>query len=139
MSNLRTTLITLVLGLIVFMAADALWLGLIMKDVYQTKLGHLMAPTVTWWAVAMFYPFYTTGIYWFVVRPYLQNQSYRPTALNGAFLGGLAYAAYDLTNQATLLNWPIAITVSDILWGSLVTTLTALAMKFATLRLARHG
>lgn len=138
MRNLRTTLITLVVGLIVFLAADALWLGVIMKDVYQTKLGHLMAPTVTWWAVAVFYPVYTAGIFWFAVRPHLHIQSYRLTALNGAVLGGLAYATYDLTNQATLLNWPVAITVADILWGLLVTTLTALAMKYAAQKLSRH-
>ena len=43
----------------------------------------------------------------------------------GAFLGLFAYATYDLTNQATLKNWPLAVTVADLCWGTFLTAVAA--------------
>jgi uncharacterized membrane protein len=43
-----------------------------------------------------------------------------------AFIFGIcAYCAYDLTNQATIANWPVSVTLVDVLWGGLVTGLSA--------------
>jgi len=40
----------------------------------------------------------------------------------------LCYATYDLTNLATLKNWPVVVTVADIIWGVVLTSSTALAV-----------
>jgi uncharacterized membrane protein len=97
------------------------------RNFYREKIGHLMSDQVQWWAVAIFYPLFVTGLLVFVIQPALQSQMslLRVVGL-GAFFGGVAYAAYDLTNQATLKNWPLSMTLVDMAWGAFVAALAAL-------------
>lgn len=61
---------------LVFFAIDMLWLGLIAKNFYGAKLGHLMTPKVLWTPAFIFYMLFVAGILFFVVFPALQKGSW---------------------------------------------------------------
>ena len=104
---------------------DAFWLGLMARYLYTPNIGHLMSETPNWWAAIVFYILYTIGLQIFVIFPsWKANHKPRSTAINGALFGLIAYGTYDLTNKATLKNWPLFITVIDMSWGMLITGIT---------------
>lgn len=109
----------------VFFAIDMLWLGYLARNFYKTQLQHLLSPEVNWPAAFLFYFVYIAGILFFAVRPGLSAQSLGVACLHGALFGFFTYATYDLTNLATLTNWPIKVVVVDIAWGTLLCTLVA--------------
>lgn len=111
----------------VFFAVDLLWLGVVAKNLYQKELSHLLGSSVNWSAAALFYLIYIVGIILFAVRPALVDQSLPRAALGGALFGFFTYATYDLTNLATLRDWPLKVVVVDIAWGVLLCTLVASA------------
>jgi uncharacterized membrane protein len=98
-----------------FLALDAAWLTLMGPRLYQPAIGHLMRLDVDWTAVALFYPVYLAGLLVLAVAP---SRSVRAALARGAFFGFVAYATYDLTNQATLRAWPWMVTAVDLCWGS---------------------
>jgi len=106
-------------------ALDAVWLGVITKSFYQKHLGHIFSGEFVVWPAAVFYFMYAFGVMYFVVNPALEAKSLHLALSRGAFLGLLAYATYDLTNQATLARWPTIITVADVAWGVLATALVS--------------
>lgn len=107
-----------------FLLIDALWLGVIAKDLYQKQLGHLLGP-INWGAAGLFYLIYIFGIVYFAIKPAIQSGCYVHALINGALLGFIAYATYDLTNLATLKKWPVMIVVYDLLWGTIISAATA--------------
>lgn len=109
----------------IFFAIDLLWLGLIAKHLYQKNLAHLLSPAVNWSAALLFYCIYIAGIILFAVRPALDGQALSKAALWGALFGFFTYATYDLTNLATLRDWPVKVVIVDIAWGTLLCTLVA--------------
>ena len=106
-----------------FFAIDMLWLGFVAKNFYQTQLQHLLSPEVNWPAAFSFYFIYIAGILFFAVRPGLEAASLGKACLYGALFGFFTYATYDLTNLATLREWPMAVVIVDIAWGTLLCTL----------------
>lgn len=111
----------------VFFAIDLLWLGVVAKNLYQNNLSHLLSPTVNWPAALMFYFMYIIGIILFAVKPGLDAHSLVTAAVWGALFGFFTYATYDLTNLATLKDWPIKVVIVDIAWGTLLCTLVSSA------------
>jgi uncharacterized membrane protein len=109
----------------VFFAIDLLWLGVIAKNFYQNNLAHLLSPQVNWPAAFLFYFMYIVGIVLFAVKPGLDAGSLAKAALWGGLFGFFTYATYDLTNLATLREWPIKVVMVDIAWGTLLCTLVA--------------
>ena len=103
-----------------FLAIDLLWLGLVARSFYQQQIGFIMAPSVNWFAAAIFYLLFIVGILFFVVVPGLENGSLKATLLRAALFGLITYATYDLTNLATLKNWPVLLTVVDMIWGTVL-------------------
>jgi len=101
----------------VFFFVDMLWLGVIARNFYRDALGHLMAPSVKWAAVIGFYLMFIVGILIFAVIPGLRKGSLSWTILYGGLFGFFTYATYDLTNLATLADWPAKMAVVDIIWG----------------------
>ena len=103
----------------VFIIIDLLWLGVIAKPFYQTRLSHLLGD-VNWVATIIFYLVFLLGLTFFAIYPTVA----RGTMMTGLILGGLfgffTYATYDLTNWATLRGWPVSVVVFDMLWGTLL-------------------
>ncbi len=106
--------------LVVFFAIDLVWLGVIAKNLYAKHLGFLMAPNVNWVAAITFYLIFIVGLLFFVINPAIEKQSFMYALLVGGLFGFITYATYDLTNLATLKDWPITITVIDLVWGTVL-------------------
>ena len=109
----------------VFFAIDLLWLGVLAKDFYQHNLDHLLSATVNWPAAFLFYFMYIAGIILFAVKPAIDSESLAKAAVWGALFGFFTYATYDLTNLATLKDWPVKVVVIDIIWGTVLCTSVA--------------
>ncbi len=120
----------------VFFAIDMLWLGVLARSFYQTNLRHLLSPEVNWPAAFIFYFIYIAGILLFAVRPGLEAQSLGRACLWGALFGFFTYATYDLTNLATLRDWPLNVVLVDIAWGTVLCTLVAGGSYLLALKLA---
>ena len=120
----------------IFFAIDMLWLGVLARGFYQTNLRHLLSPEVNWPAAFVFYFIYIAGILLFAVRPGLEAQSLAKACLWGALFGFFTYATYDLTNLATLRDWPLNVVVVDIAWGTALCTLVAGGSYLIGLKLA---
>lgn len=104
----------------VFFAVDMLWLGFVAKNFYQRELAAFLGP-VNWTATILFYLLYVVGILVFAVVPAVKAESLLRALMYGAFFGFIAYATYDLTNFATLKNWPLSVTLVDMAWGAVLT------------------
>jgi uncharacterized membrane protein len=117
----------------IFFVVDILWLGVVAKGFYRRKLDFILSPQVNWPAAIIFYLIYIVGILFFAVRPAVKSDSWGQAAILGALFGFFTYATYDLTNLATIKNWPLVIVVVDILWGACLCTLTAV-LSFAISR-----
>lgn len=113
------------LTFLVFLAIDMLWLGFIARDLYRRELGAFLSDTVNWTAAIVFYLIFIAGIFYFVLIPAVEKDSLQLALLSGALLGGLTYATYDLTNMATLKDWPLKIVIIDIAWGMVLTLLVS--------------
>lgn len=124
---MRTYVMAYGVAALVFLGLDAVWLSTMTATLYQPALGHLMAAQIDWRAAALFYPGYLAGVVWFAVRPALTSGRSRDALVHGALLGLLAYGTYDLTNQATLKDWPWLVTAVDLAWGTFVTGMAAWA------------
>ena len=102
---------------ILFFAIDILWLGVIAKKFYHRHLAHFFRERVNWAAASIFYCLYILGIMIFAILPGISCASLARTSVLGVLYGLFTYATYDLTNLATLKDWPVKIVVVDILWG----------------------
>lgn len=102
---------------IVFVLMDMVWLTLTGTRIYRPVLGPMLAEKVDVGAALAFYGIYIFGLVFFAVRPALAAQDWKSAAISGLLLGLVAYATYDLTNQATLRLWSIKLTVLDLCWG----------------------
>jgi uncharacterized membrane protein len=116
--TVRQTVLLYLITLAVFFAIDMVWLGLVAKTFYRKHLGFLMGPTVVWPAAILFYLLFIAGLLVFAVRPALAAGAPLRALALGAFLGLVSYATYDLTNLATLKDWPLLVTVVDLVWGT---------------------
>ncbi len=116
--------------LAVFFVIDMIWLGVVAKEFYRRHLGSLMSPRVNWWAAIIFYLLFIFGLLVLVIRPALMDGVPLNALLYGALFGLVSYATYDLTNLATLKDWPLIVTVIDLIWG---TVLGGVVSFFSTL------
>jgi uncharacterized membrane protein len=118
--TIRQTILLYFITLAVFFLVDMTWLGLVAKTFYRKHLGFLMGPKVVWPAAILFYLLFIAGLLVFAVRPALAAGAPLKALLLGAFLGLVAYATYDLTNLATLKDWPLVVTIVDLVWGTVL-------------------
>ncbi|MEN9894380.1 MAG: hypothetical protein RIR97_232 [Pseudomonadota bacterium] len=105
--------------------ADAIWLGIVAKTFYRNQLGDMMLPSPNLTLAAVFYIFFAAALVLLVVVPGVKQGTLLTTALYGAAFGLAAYGTYDITNLATLKNWPVTVTVVDMIWGTTVTAFSA--------------
>jgi uncharacterized membrane protein len=123
----RQTVILYLITLAVFFAVDMIWLGVVAKGFYRKHLGYLMGPKVNWAAALLFYLVFIAGLLIFVIRPALAQGEPFKALLMGALFGLISYATYDLSNLATLKDWPMVVTVVDLVWGTTLGGLVSLA------------
>ena len=114
-------------SLVVFFAVDMVWLGLVASSFYKKHLGYLMSPSVNWLAAIIFYLLFIVGILVFVVLPGIKENSLPNTILRAVLFGLITYATYDLTNLATVKDWPLMITLVDLVWGMILSTIVSVA------------
>lgn len=105
---------------------DALWLTVMGGRLYRPAIGAIMADRPDMRAAVVFYLLYVFGIVFLAIMPALKEGSLVRALASAAVFGLVAYATYDLTNQATLKVWPVHITLVDMAWGAFVTTAAAL-------------
>ena len=127
------------LTMVAFLAVDAVWLTTATPRLYRPVLASLLADKPNLAAAAVFYAIYVVGVLMLAVIPGVQGGSLSEALWRGAVLGFVAYATYDLTNLATLRDWPIHITLIDLAWGTALTTATACAGYHAALWLKITG
>lgn len=132
---MKPVIVAYVAAAVAFGLLDFLWLRWAGPNLYRPMLGDLLAPQFRAVPAAVFYLLYIAAIVWFAVRPGVAV-GIPFGVLNGALLGLVCYATYDLTNHATLRAWPLQITLLDIAWGA---SATALASGLATLAVNRFG
>ena len=112
-------------ALLIFLLLDLVWLGVVAKNLYRQQLGHLLSPNVNWPAAVLFYLVFIAGVVFFVIRPALESGNATRALTHGALFGFIAYATYDLTNHATMRDWPALVTVVDLAWGAVLTAAVA--------------
>jgi len=114
----------------IFFGIDIVWLTLIAKNFYNKHLDYLMTPNVNWGAALLFYLLFIGGLVVFVISPALEKNSWTQALFLGILFGLMTYATYDLTNLATVKNWPLLVTVVDLLWGMTVSASVSVASFF---------
>ncbi|BBI20776.1 MAG: DUF2177 family protein [Pseudomonadota bacterium] len=130
-----TWIVAAITAALVFGALDAVWLSWAGPNFYRPRLGDILADSFRMMPALVFYAAYIAAIVWFAVRPGL-SLGIGAAALNGALLGAICYATYDLTNQATMRTWSTTVTVADIAWGAFATAVAAAAASFAAAKFA---
>jgi uncharacterized membrane protein len=121
MSYIKNFMITFA----VFMTIDLIWLGIVAKKLYNKYLGYIMAKNINWLAAIIFYIIFVVGLLIFVIYPAIAKDSLQYLIIYGMAYGFITYATYDLTNLATIKDWPIEITIIDLIWGTSLSTLTS--------------
>jgi uncharacterized membrane protein len=102
----------------VFFIIDMIWLGLVAKNFYQNQIGFLMKSNINWTAAIIFYLIFIVGLVIFVINPAIEKGSWTHALILGALFGFVTYATYDLTNLATVKDWPLLVTFVDLAWGA---------------------
>jgi uncharacterized membrane protein len=124
-----------IVSALAFLGLDAIWLTTMTPRLYKPLIGELMRPSPDMGAAGAFYLIYVSAIVFFAVAPGLEKASMAKALLNGAILGFVAYATYDLSNQATLRIWDLRLTLADMAWGTFATAIAAGVAYVASSRL----
>jgi len=128
--SIFTLLRNFFISFIIFLIVDMIWLIFIGKKMYQKQLGYLMAPSVNLLPAFLFYIIFVIGLMFFVIYPSIKQNNFLYAILAGGLYGLVTYSTYDLTNFATIRDWPVIITVIDLIWGSFVSCSTAIISFF---------
>jgi len=119
------TLILYFSTLLVFFVIDLIWLLLMNSRFYKIQLAGLMSNKVNWLPAILFYLLFIVGVLLLVVLPAVDRDSWIRAMLLGGLLGMIAYSTYDLSNLATIKNWPVVVTIVDIVWGTVLSAIVA--------------
>ena len=111
----------------VFLILDAIMLTRVLKPLFETHLGGLLADPIRVGPAAVFYLFYIGGLLYFVSVPALREGVPVQALLGGALLGAMAYGTYEFTNYATLRDWHWHMVAVDLTWGTILTGVSAWA------------
>ncbi len=136
---MKKYLVAYVACTVTMVAIDAVWLGVLALDFYQRTIGHLLAEQPDFRAAALFYVLYIAGVVFFAVRPALNGGTWKKAAGLGALYGLFCYMTYDLTNVATLREFPWIVAMVDVIWGMLISAVTAAAGYCAATAVSRRS
>lgn len=118
--------------IIIFLAIDFVWLKYVALGFYRDQIGHLMLDKPNLGIAAGFYLMYAVAVVVLAVMPALREDSWSTALIYGALLGMAAYGTYDITNLATLKDWPTLVSIVDWIWGTVLTGTVALLAFFVT-------
>lgn len=123
---------------LVLLPLDLIFISTVGKRLFESNIPQLMLPSPRIGAALLFYAVYLIGV------TYLANAdnpaNWQRNAVAGAILGLTAYATFELTNMALLRGWSWSVVVPDILWGTVLTGVTAaLGGILASWAFARFG
>lgn len=118
------------IALPIFLLVDMTWLGFIAKNFYRNQIGSLLKSDVNWWAAILFYLLFLAGLVFFVIEPAMEKKQWIQALTTGAFFGLVTYATYDLTNLAVAKDWPILVTIVDLMWGTTLGAIVAVLTYF---------
>ena len=127
-------IIAYVAAAVAFGLLDAMWLRWAGPNLYRPVIGPIMAEEFRKGAAIAFYLLYLLGMMWFAVKPGLAAGNVGTAMLNGALLGALCYATFDLTSQAIMKVWATHISLADIAWGAFATAIAAGVGTWAALK-----
>ena len=122
-------------ALFAFLLIDFIWLKYVALSFYRSNIGHLMTDTPNLAIAGLFYLFYIVGVVILAVNPALEKQQWTIALLYGGLLGLVAYGTYDITNLATLKNYPPVVAIVDMTWGTVLTASVATISYFVTVSL----
>ena len=128
-------LIAYVVAAIAFGILDSLWLRWAGPNLYRPVIGEIMADSFRVAPAAAFYFIYLAGMTYFAIRPGLDSGNVMTAVINGALLGALCYATFDLTSQAVLKVWSTHVSIADIFWGAFATATASGIATWATLKI----
>ncbi len=114
------------ISLLVFLTLDLIWIRFIARNFYRRTIGHLMADDIKAIPAILFYVCYVAIMCYLVVLPSIQSGGLMQAAIGGVLFGIVGYGTYDITNYALLKNWPLSVTIIDLVWGSFVSSVTAI-------------
>lgn len=112
---------------VVFFVIDIIWIGYIAKGIYVEGIGQYLREPPQMGAAAAFYILFVGGIVFFAVSPGLDSGSALKALSYGALFGFFCYATYDVTNYATIKDWPLKMSIIDTVWGTALTGTSAWA------------
>ena len=135
--SIRQFLVAYVVSAVVLLGLDAVWLTSMVDVLYRPAIGHLMAQRPALLPAVIFYVVYIAGVVLLAVEPGVAARRWTKALARGALLGFIAYATYDLTNQATLTHWPWLLTLADLAWGTCLTAAAAAAGSGAAISRSR--
>ena len=131
-----TYVVAYAVSLVVFLSLDMVWLGVMASRVYRPILGDLALTGVNLPAAVAFYLLYPIGLVIFVVLPSLKGGTIYSAVGYGALFGFFTYATYDLTNQATLRNWTLELSLIDMAWGTVLAAVAGAVAFWAATKFA---
>jgi uncharacterized membrane protein len=123
------------IALPVFFVIDMLWLGFVATNFYRNQIGFLMRDELNWVAAIIFYLLFIVGLVIFVIAPAFEKKSWTDALLFGALFGLITYATYDLSNLATIKDWPLLVTIVDLVWGATLAASVSTVTYFIARRL----
>lgn len=123
------------IALPIFFAIDMIWLGLIARSFYKDQIGFLMKPDVNWTAAIIFYLLFLIGLVVFVIEPAFTKKEFTRVLWTGALFGLITYATYDLTNLATLKDWPMKVVIVDMIWGTVLAAIVSALTYWVALKI----
>lgn len=116
---------------VTLLVLDLVWLGIIARDFYQTQLAAYLRQPPSIPVSVLFYALIVLGVVIFAIAPALREGSWRSALVMGSLFGFFSYMTYDLTNLATVKDWPAALAVTDIVWGTVLSGAAATIGYFA--------
>lgn len=123
--NIAEYLKVYLVSTVIFFALDMVWLTAVAKNLYREQLGTLLAKNINWPAAITFYLLFIVGITIFAISPSIEGNSSLTALVYGALFGFFTYATFDLTNLATIQNWPVKLTFIDLAWGTILSASVA--------------
>jgi uncharacterized membrane protein len=112
---------------ILFLALDALMLTFVMRPLFERHIGALLLDDIRIGAAAAFYLAYLAGLVYLISLPALREGTNLQALVGGLVVGAMAYGTYEFTSYAIMRDWHPAMVVTDFVWGTALTGVSAWA------------